>query len=416
MCAKWLKGYDPEHLAVRLDESKSLGQDGRVSFNGFGFTEYIVVLNSMVSLNDTITEFEKNNIVRQAAFSLAKREQISSAGLLKEISKFESEYLKQKPQKFVLVSTLSINRNFKLKRVHINGSTITFHAHLAKQFTEEIEKKIKSPAFYTITGEYPKDYIFLKTSVEAKSYSQASSIAIDSIDIIRGIWNLFYNRGQFRISSGGRRDPVNNIAFGPLHTIHFPNGKLASESWLYETGYFGPLKTFDMKNKLDDLYKFQSNARKLLKKSKFKNHIETALRKYAQALDIRDLESSYLRLWGLLEYLTNTNENESHKDTVKRTSFFFQEREYAQQVLNHLRDHRNRSVHTGGSNQNIETLLYQLKNFVEVVLEFQIANRFNFSSREEFTQFMNLPEDVSELKRRKEMIGHALKFMAQPGA
>jgi len=168
-----------------------------------------------------------------------------------------------------------------------------------------------------------------------------------------------------------------------------------------------------MKNKLANLYKFQDNARKLVNKNKFKNQIEAALRKYAQALDIRDLENSYLRLWDLLEYLTNTNENESHKDTVKRTSFFFQEREYAQQVLNHLRDHRNRSVHTGGSNQNIETLLYQLKIFVEVVFEFQIANRFNFSSRKELTQFMNLPGDVSELKRKKEMIGHALKFMNQ---
>lgn len=143
MCANWLKGYDPDHLAVRLEESKSLGQDGGVSFNVFGFTEYIVVLNSMVSINDTITEFEKNNIVRQAAFSLATKERISSSGLLKEISKLESEYLKKKPQKFVLVSTLSINRNFKLKRVHVNGSTITFHSHLAKQFAEEIENKIK---------------------------------------------------------------------------------------------------------------------------------------------------------------------------------------------------------------------------------------------------------------------------------
>ncbi len=412
MCAKWIKGYDPDHLAVRLEESKILGQDGRVSFDGFGFTEYIVVLNSMVSLNDTITEFEKNNIVQKAAFSLAKREKISPSGLLKEINQFETEYLKQKPQKFILVSTLSINRFLKLKRVQINGTTITFHPNLPKPFSTEIESKIKRPASYTITGEYPKDYIFVRTCVNAKSYSQASSIAIDSIDIIRGIWNLFCNRGQFRISSG-RRDPVNNISFGPLHTIHFPNGKLATESWLYETGYMGPLKAFDMKNKLNNLYKFQDNVRKALKRNKFRSQMETALQKYAQALDIRDWESSYLRLWGVLEYLTNTNENESHKDTVKRTSFFFQEKEYARQVLNHLRDHRNRSVHTGGSNQNIETLLYQLKNFVEVVLEFEIANKFNFSSREELTQFMNLPEDISELKRRNEMIGHALKFMGQ---
>ena len=219
MCAKWINGYNPEHLVVRLEEKKSLGQDGRVSFNGFGFTEYIVVLNSMVKLNDSITEFEKDNIVRQAAFSLGKRETISSSGLLKEINKFESEYLRRRPQKFVLVSTLSINRSCKLKRVHINGSTITFHPYLQKQFAEEIESKIKKPASYTITGDYPKDYVFLKTFVNAKSYSQASSKA-------------------------------------------------------YETGYLGPLKVFD----------------------------------------ISDWESSFLRLWGLLEFLTNTNGNESHKD------------------------------------------------------------------------------------------------------
>lgn len=409
MCAKWLKEYDPEHLAVRLEKSKSLGQDGRVSFDGFGFTEYIVVLNSMVSLNADITEFEKNKIVREAAFSLAKKEKISSDGLLKEIEVLEKKYLKQKPQKFILVSTLSINRFCKLKRILLNGATITFHSSLPKTFTEEIENKIKKPASYTIAGEYPKNYIFVKTSVKAKSYSQASSIAIDSIDIIRGIWNLFYNRKQFRISSG-RRDPVNNISFGPLHTIHFPNGKLATETWLYETGYMGPLKAFDLKNKKEELYEFQNKVRKLLNKYKFKKQIEVALRKYTQALDVRDWESSYVRLWGLLEYLTNTNENESHKDTVKRTSFFFKERAYAKQVLNHLRDHRNRSVHTGVSNQNIEALLYQLKNFVEVVLEHQIANKFKFSSRDELTQFMNLPDDVAELKRRRKIISNALKF------
>ena len=211
--------------------------------------------------------------------------------------------------------------------------------------------------------------------------------------------------------SSGKKYPVNNIVFGPLHTIHFPNGKLASESWFYETGYLGPLEPFDMKNNLTKLYKFQYNARKLLNKSNFKSYIELALRKYTQALDLSDWESSYLRLWGLLEYLTNTNENESHIDTVNRTSFFFREREYAKLVLNHLRDHRNRSVHTGESNQSIETLMYQLKNFVEVVLQFQISNKFNFSSLDEFTRFMNLPSDSTELTKRKNILVNALKFI-----
>lgn len=411
MCASWikLKVYDPDHLAVRLEKSK-ISKNGRVSFEGLGFTEYIVVLNSMVSLNNTITESEKNRIVNQAVFSLAKKSKITSSGLLEEINKFESEFLKQKPQKFVIISSLSITRFRKLKRIWINGVSITFHPHLQKRFAEEIENKIKRPASYAITGEYPKDYIFLKTFVKAKSYSQAFRVAIDSVDVIRGIWNLCYNRRkQMRISSG-RRYPVNNISFGPLHTIHYPNGKLATESWFYETGYIGPLKAFDMQ-KLGGLYEFQNNVRKLLKRNKLKNQMEIALRKYTQALDISDYESSFLRLWGLLEFLTNTNENESHKDTVKRASFFFKEIEYARQILNHLRDHRNKSVHTGESNQNIETLLYQLKKIVEIVLEFQIVNRFNFSSRGEWTQFMSLPENISELKRKRKMIDYALTFI-----
>jgi len=411
MCANWIKGYDPEHLAVRLEESKSLRKDGRIAFAGFGFSEYIVVLNSMTSLNNTISEFEKKRIVTQATFNLARRKEITSTGLLKEITKFETKYLSQKPQQFVLVSTLSINNKCKLKRIKINGSTITFHRHLDKHFADEIDTKIKKKASRSIIGEYPKSYIFLKTSVKAKSGSQASIMAIDSIDIIRGIWNFYYNQGRYRISSDGRKDPINNIVFGPLHTIHYPNGKLATTSLLYETGYIGPLESFNMVDTLVDLYKFQENVRKFLKRNIFRNHIEVALRKYTQALDLRDLESSYLRLWGLLEYLTNTNENETHKETVKRASFFFQEREYAKQVLNHLRNHRNRSVHTGENNQDIEILLYQLKNFVEVILRFLIVNKFRFSNREELTQFMNLPDNTSELKRRKKLIENALNFI-----
>ena len=75
---------------------------------------------------------------------------------------------------------------------------------------KEIDNKIIKPASYTIIGEYPTDYIYLKTFTSGKSYSQAANKAIESIDIIRGIWNLFYNRGQFRYSSG-KKVPVNTV-------------------------------------------------------------------------------------------------------------------------------------------------------------------------------------------------------------
>jgi len=410
MAATWIKGYSPELLTQRLEEAKTVDAKGKVSFQGFEFKSNIVVLNSMVSCNSDIPEPEKKRIISNAAFHVASMGKITPQSLLSGINKFEKQYLTARSKKYILLTKLSISNRCRLKRHSLNGCIITFHQHFNQNFIKEREKLIKH-ASYSIQGALPTDYQFTKISVQGKSLSEAADKAIDTIDLLRGIWNLYNNRKHsWRISSGTRK-PVNKFALGPLHTLHLQNGKLATESWWYEPDYRGPLESYDISKNIEELNQFECNVRKLLNKSPFKPFLESAIIRYTRALDLRDWESAFLRLWGLLESLTNTGENDTHKVTVKRTSFMYADREYIKQILTHLRDYRNRAVHSGSGNQDIETFLYQLKNFVESALEFLVANKFDLKNLNEVAQFLDLPDDIETLSKRIRLIKNALKYI-----
>jgi len=72
MAATWIKGYSPELLTQRLEETKTVDSKRKVSFQGFEFKSNIVVLNSMVSCNSDIPEPEKKRIISNAAVHVAR--------------------------------------------------------------------------------------------------------------------------------------------------------------------------------------------------------------------------------------------------------------------------------------------------------------------------------------------------------
>ena len=219
------------------------------------------------------------------------------------------------------------------------------------------------------------------------------------------IWNLALNRGSNLRISSGKRQPVNRFVLGPIHTLHTTSGKLATNSWWYQTEYQGPVSAYDPgDSKADRLFKFTDTVRQDLRKSQYKEPLAACLLRYVRALDTPDWEDSYLRLWGVLEQLTNTGIQDNYKVTIRRASFIWKDRKYAQQILTHLRDYRNRAVHAGTESQDIETYMYQLKRIVEALIEFHLRNRFRFETISEVAEFMDLPDDDKELGRRLKII------------
>jgi len=142
--------------------------------------------------------------------------------------------------------------------------------------------------------------------------------------------------------------------------------------------------------------------------------LEDVIRGYTRALDQRDFSAAFLALWRLLEKLTSTTENDSYKVTIRQTLFLFKERNYHEQILNHLRNYRNRAVHAGEETEEMETLLFQLKFYVEQLLFFHIYNTLGFSSMQETAEFLHIKPDAMVLKKQIKLLEKAVRFHKNP--
>jgi hypothetical protein len=241
---------------------------------------------------------------------------------------------------------------------------------------------------------------------------QSGNKALDTIDLIRGIWNLWENRKHWIGLSSGKRYPINKFVLGPLHTLHNPNGKLATKSWWYDPEYVHPPRLlYNQPRKLANLYQFESSVRKYLRKSNYSSVLELALILYTRALDLTNWEDSFLRLWIVLENLTRTSPKDNYAVTVRRASFIFGGEEYSRQVLKSLKDYRNQVVHAESESVDIEGYIYQLKRHVEALLEFLIRNKYGFKNLNDAMKLFDLPCDIQALRERSNLIRSAKQFL-----
>lgn len=406
----WVKEYNPELVFQRMEQTKTISVEGNVSFSGFEYSEHLVLLNSMIKLDNEVPEIEKRRIINQAAFKAGAKGVITANSILGEICKLERDYLSIDKKKFHLITDISISSWCHLPKVYFDGSCIVVHAHLNKA-SQTSRRTLMNDAKHSIGSDLPHNYAAVSVSVTARSTAEAANKALDRLDFVRGIWNLWKNRGQtFRMSSG-KHKPVNSILLAPVHTLHHSNGNLATETFWYEPQYQGPVNLYDEKATIENMYKYMASFRSHLKKSNYQSDLTHAVVRYVRALDSQDWDDSFLRLWGVLELLTGTL-SDSYKVTIRRASYMFADKEYAYQVLSHLKDYRNKSVHAGSESNDIESLLYQLKRYVEVLIEFHVGSKFRFSSIADAAEFMDLPKDKILIDRKINKLRYAKQFMS----
>lgn len=406
----WVKEYKPELISQRMENVKIVSDDGKVSFRGFEHSEHVVLLNSMINFNKEIPEIEKRRIINQATFIAGAKGAITPRSLLDEINKLECNYLSTPEQNYRLLTEISISNLCKIPKVYFEGSCIIIQARL-NTTSKTTRNKLINTSHHSFSNNLPKEYAAVSVSVKGRSTVEAADKALDRLDFIRGVWNLYHNRKTDIRMSMGSRDPVNQIILGPLHTLHHRNGTLATESWWYEPKYRNAIKLYNGAAKIDSMQKFMLNFCHLLRKSAYKQDIVHAVLRYVRALDTEDWDDSFLRLWGVLEFLTGTQADAS-KLTIRRTSYMFSDREYVNQVLSHLRDYRNKSVHEGSESGDIESLMYQLKNYVERLIEFHVANKFRFSSISDAAKFLDSPNEKDAIDKQISRLRYAKKFIS----
>ena len=407
MCVSWKKGFNPEVILKKLSNIRSM--DGQqVSFSGFEYHEYIAILKSMIEIDDDISTPIRNTLIVRAFHEAAKKPEIKPGIVISELKKLIKDHHDMPSRHYSLVTTINLDIKSELSSYFINGCSLKFYKNLPKKYVNARNKAISEVSSWLIGGDPAFNY-YVIGHVNAKNEFDAAEKILDSMDIVRGVWNLHTNKSMV-LSFGGRRKAINQIALGALHTVHNESGELASEMYWYETEFRDDRSRVDFSKKSYSALRFTKNVRSFLKSHRYKNEVEVGIVRYVRALDSGDYNAAFIKLWSVLEYLTSTL-RDGYDKTIRRTVFQYNDREYHGEALEHLRQYRNRTVHAGSGDDEIETHLYQLKRYVEVLLKFHITNRFDFGSLSEAARLMDLSPDKDALKSQISLFKAGIRFL-----
>lgn len=408
MSISWEKGFDPSVIVALLLANSTRDPNGSVSLHGFEMDEYLAVLRSMLRFEVKVSRDTAERIVTRAAFEALKKTDCQPSDVLRSAKKLLRDHLAKPEQRYLLVTSLNVSASNKVPRIQERGCVVTFGGPLAKKVSDgrrEVFAKHKD-----LLGEPDTTpSLWVKVSVSARTVQEASERALDAIDLVRGRWNLFLNQ-DWRRTYGGRRKSVNLVCLGPLHTLHKAGGEMVDEQFWYEPHFVTDSSRVDLKKDSYAILKRGRQVRQRLKKNAYREEVESALLRFVRALDLDDYETSFVKLWGVLEQLTDTG-LKNYDVTVRRASFMVSDPAYSRLVLEHLRRYRNRSVHVGNVDGNIEVELYQLKRFVRYLLLFHIGNKFGFSSLAEAGNFMDLSHDPKSLQDQIQTLRKGLKYL-----
>ncbi len=412
MCAMWAgneqksESYVKNLLTPIRNQFVSDGKGGIAGYDFAAYDDYLSAIESYIRLNAEIPEPEKFSLISDAVWVAAKANKLDEKNLLDYVTDKESDYLSKPKEDYEFFSSISV-RYFN----GLNRSRLKPPIKFSRKIPETIDfESILEKFSYIGIKNIPESYTFFRIPLKARNPTEAYRLGIDAIDLLRAIWNWYYKPQEFLYTTDQSQKPMNLITLGPFHSVLKPDGALSSNFW-YESEF--QESTIDIQEKWEKLSSFERKSRKRFSKHPYKDEIEDSLRRFTQALDHRDKNVSFLQLWQVLEKITGTN-NANYDRLIKRVSFLYEEVELNKGVLNHLRLHRNSSVHDGKRHDRIEKYLYQLKSYVQVALSYHIDNPFNVKTMSEAHLFLDMPTNCDALRQRLAQTKKALKYRKGP--
>ena len=408
MSSKPKERFPLDELARRLESAKTTGPEGKMAFDGLRYEDLKTVFLTSIEWDESLSDYQRQRIARDATFAAAKTGKITKDSLLGAVHDLEAKEFALSEKEYVVVTSLSLLPDKRLKKTKIRDVEITFHAKLPKQFDRG---PLRNPLFLGDTVYFPERYVVVCVKLSAKSVHAANSEAMTALNILRSIWNYTINSKTgmiLRIGGRLKSEPVNKILMGPVHTVHLPDGKLAEMMYWYnnlneqhDPAAFG-----------NDWNLINRNTKKLLSwyhESSYPKEITDMWIRYVSALDNADSEAAFLKLWSLLELLTGTA-GDKYDETIRRVLFICRDREFNRMILEHLRDRRNALVHRDDGSQDVEQYVYQLKRYIQELLRLHLAFRKHFKSLDEFGGFLASPFAPEILSERLRIYRRALDF------
>lgn len=394
----------PEEILNKIERIKNLTDDGRVSFEAFEYHNAFASLFSMIELPSKLDGLNLDSILSRSISMTATAGVLTKDALMENIQKICRTELATREEKYCFLTSISINpAHLTVKSIYIEDTHINFFAGEYPKKYASRNREIKA-SYRALDDEHEK-YCKVKIQLKAKTDQGATTKALKSLDILRAIMALFGNSGMELL--GNKHAPINKIRLGQTHTLHAFSGKPAKSSVWFEP-YFEVGKVYSP-SKPEIFGNNVKWALSKLNKCKYGRIIKDALLRYVRALDEREPNSALIRLWGALECIASPSD--SNKDGIpRRCAFLFEESEFHQQILEHLREHRNQSVHAGEESERAKTYCYQIQFYFRQLILFHLRRSDDFQSLADANQFLDLPAKPSDLQKKIDLYRKALEF------
>jgi len=428
----WRKEFsqnERDFILEKIKEIRVIGDDGRISFRGGDYENWVAVLVSAVELK-VKSDALRNRIVHatistpELVADFTEKDFCGVAWKLRH--KYQNEDLKTYRVAFPIWNLPKFLRGTrKMGDVTLNFSpshkTPVFRSIIQEREAQQTNRHYK--VFFT--NDRLKDLrrcSICLAHVRANSAADATEQASEALYEILGLVNLAADGGKYWRSSSrvAGKLPVSGVLIGPHTTTHLENGKLTHDGFWHENWAGGPSEKALADN---EMTAWENRVQQLLQgisKSPWRNSCKSAAARYFKAFSNPNLEESFLEGWRLFENISGSR-REKIKDQVLRASNIFQDNTEYLIIGRHLELRRNLLAHGHAiKTDDEETLAFQMLRFVVPFLERYILNGFNFKSPEEFHEFLDLPAQRpdracrrSEHERQLDLLAKAAKFRGE---
>jgi len=406
------KKLKPQIILDRLKACSSIDADGKVSFSGFDIYELDSVLFTMIDFHKTFSYHSAKRIYDRALNSWVKSGSELADDFLKALKSEVLFYNKQLPKEYVLVTSISIVTGFPLRRIVLDETVLEcYPGGLPKKYqTREVYAarwKFESPSL-------PSNYCPVVVRFKSKNPMDGVEHALYELDFIRGVFSLDINPAYeiaFSMRSS-KRAPINKVTLGGMHTLHNKDGKPSDGNIFWYDPNYSERKSLNLTDaKKTQSINFFEFVTKRLKRHKDAHVIKDAIVRYVRAFDETDKNSTVQRAWAALESLMALGENNTDL-VVARCSYLYAEREYHRQILEHVKDYRNRNVHLGQSIDDPSPHCFQIQKFFRQSIIFHLTEVDNFTGLQDANKFLDSPASIEELKRQRNLIDRAISFIS----
>jgi hypothetical protein len=418
----WREEFRSEEISYILEKIRSLRvitADGKVSMVELGVVdEWIAILVSALGI-DVRTDALKASLVLDALFS-PELEKSFTEEKFKAVTYRLRELRNKKNLKGYRVAFELWNAPpFLEGRTRIDDVTIGFSPSVTtstfKKICEQRSKQRSGGSF---------DFFFTKKRlqdlqgcsiclayVKADSPKDAYERASVAIYELLGILNIAKDMGKrsrrsFRLTG---KLPVSEVLVAPHSTVHHANGSLAYDGFWYEDWVGGPNKKVDSADGQDGWKARYKQLSRSVARSGWRKHCKIAAVRYYKAFSNPNLEESFLGGWRLFENITGNRDEKIYTKILRASNVFEESIEYRIKGR-HLALRRNLISH--GHRIKVddeETLVFQMLQFVQPFLVRFISNGFDFSSREQFWEFLDLPPNKEVRIRERDNLVSSFK-------